>query len=82
MISPGREPWEQGGQTLNKSPKGPTDTRPKRYGSCRPPVCRPSGAQFLLGLPTPGLTPRANHLSPLRGSHPVRSFQPISSNPG
>jgi hypothetical protein len=31
-------------------------------------VCRPSGAEDLIGLKFLGLTPQANHMSPLRGS--------------
>ena len=41
------------------------------HGTAR--VCRPSGALIFWGIPTPGLTPRAKHLSPLRGSRPQQA---------
>ena len=67
MFSPGRKPREHGAQTLKKPPKGPTDTRPRRYTSGSGPGLSPLRGSVFLGLPNPGLTPRANHLSPLRG---------------
>ena len=82
MMSPGREPREHGGQILNKPPKGPTDTLPKRSGSIDGPGLSPLRGSNFLRLPNPGLTPRAKHLPPLRGSHPLRLHRPISSKSG
>jgi len=64
MISLGREPQVRGDQTTNEPPEGATDSQLKMLVSNRLSPLR--GLLVFLAVFL-GLTPQANHLSPLRG---------------